>query len=365
MPYQSLYLHVPFCAAKCDYCAFYSEPRAPAALRRQYLDHLQAELAQVRQEQALASIFLGGGTPTMLPVDELDELLRMIRRSFHLAADCEWTVESNPDSLTPEKIEILAQHGVNRVSLGVQSFLPRLRRTLGRRGEVTGLRDLLARLRASGIARQNLDLIFAIPGQSLADWQDDLARAVELGVEHISAYALTIEEGTRLAAEGVVPADDADFEAMWEASDDLLGEGGLARYEVSNFARPGAECRHNLSIWHGATYLGCGPAATSFDGITRWTQPASLGDWLAGVPPERDVLSARDRACEILAFGFRTVHGWQGDDFQARTGFAAEALRGEELAELVQQGLLARHGDRLAPTATGLLFNDSVVGALL
>ena len=365
MPYESLYLHVPFCAAKCDYCAFYSEAQLAPAWRRRYLDRLREEFAGAAQSEPLASVFVGGGTPSFLGPAELDELLGLVPSHFRLAPGYEWTIECNPDSLDAAKIAVLAKHGVNRVSLGVQSFLPRLRQTLGRRGELGDLARTLACLREHGIARQSLDLIFAIPGQSLADWREDLARACDLGIEHLSAYALTIEEGTRLAGRLVGGTEDAEFEAMWEATDEVLAGFGLRRYEISNFARPGAECRHNLAIWYGGTYLGCGPAATSFDGATRWTQPASLADWLAGTPAERDELPPRERACEILAFGFRTLAGWQWPAFRVRTGCDALELRGPQLAELVELGLLGPHGDGLAPTQAGLLLNDSVLAALL
>ncbi|MDX9979225.1 MAG: radical SAM family heme chaperone HemW [Lentisphaeria bacterium] len=364
MAYESLYLHVPFCAAKCDYCAFYSEAGAAPARRRRYLDRLRAELAAASQPEPLASVFIGGGTPSLLEPAELDELLRLVTTHFQLAPAVEWTVECNPDSLDGAKIDRLARHGVNRVSLGVQSFRPELRAILGRRGSLGDLAATLARLRTAGIVRQNLDLIYAIPGQSLAVWREDLARVADLGVGHVSAYALTIEEGTRLAARLGAP-DDASFEAMWDLADEVLGGAGIRRYEISNFARPGEECRHNLAIWHGGTYLGCGPAATSFDGRDRWTQPPALDDWLAGLPPERDELPPRDRACEILAFGFRTLVGWQWPAFRARTGYDAQALRGPELAELVRHGLLAPRGDGLAPTRAGLLLNDSLLAHLL
>jgi oxygen-independent coproporphyrinogen-3 oxidase len=365
MSYESLYLHVPFCAAKCDYCAFYSEPCSSPEPRRCYLDHLRGQLEAEAQDASLGSVFIGGGTPTLLPPAELRELLQMVRTSFRLAPGYEWTVEANPDSLTEARIEALAAGGVTRVSLGVQSFRRSLRERLGRRGELGDFQQTLGRFRAAGIERQNLDLIYAIPGQSLADWREDLRRAVDLGVEHVSAYALTLEEGTRLAARSQELSDDDCFEAMWDAAEEILGEGGLARYEISNFARPGAECRHNVAIWYGGTYLGLGPAATSFDGVTRWTQVASLADWLAGASPEEDVLPGKERACEILAFGFRTVAGWDWEAFKARTGFDPYELRGNELNELVEQGLLAPRSGGLAPTRVGLLLNDSVIGALL
>jgi oxygen-independent coproporphyrinogen-3 oxidase len=241
-----------------------------------------------------------------------------------------------------------------------------LRKVLGRRGELGSLAETLKVLREAGVGRQNLDLIFAIPGQSVADWRDDLSRAMDLGVEHVSAYALTVEEGTRLAGRNAAGAVDDDlFEAMWDATDDVVGRAGLRRYEISNFARPEAECRHNLAIWYGGTYLGCGPAAASFDGTTRWTQPASLGAWLARIPADQDVLTPAERACEVLAFGFRTIAGWTWSEFRLRTGFDALDLRGDALAQLVEQGLLAPRVDGLAPTRAGLLLNDSVIATLL
>lgn len=364
MGYESLYVHVPFCAAKCDYCAFYSAGGVAPARRRAYLDRLRVELAAASQAEPVASVFIGGGTPTLLEPAELDELLGLVKDHFPLAPDGEWTVECNPESLDRAKIDLLAGHGVNRVSLGVQSFRPELRGTLGRRGNPGDLPATLAHVRNAGIGRQNLDLIYAIPGQSLGLWREDLVRAADLGVGHVSAYALTIEEGTHLASRLDAP-DDSAFEAMWDLADEVLGGTGLHRYEISNFARPGEECRHNLAIWHGGTYLGCGPAATSFDGCDRWSQPPSLDDWLAGLPPERDELPPRERACEILAFGFRTLDGWQWSAFRARTGHDALDLRGPELAELVRHGLLAPSGDGLAPTRKGLLLNDSLLAALL
>ncbi|OPZ31055.1 MAG: Oxygen-independent coproporphyrinogen-III oxidase 1 [Lentisphaerae bacterium ADurb.BinA184] len=365
-PFESLYVHVPFCRRKCGYCAFYSVPAA-AALRRRYLDRLTAEFAESAERcSRLRSVFLGGGTPSVLTAREMAELLAAVRSVFTLVRDAEVTAECNPESLTPAKAEALAAGGVSRVSLGVQSFQARHRRTLQRGGAVAAVAQAVARLRGCGVRNLGLDLIYGIPGQTVAEWGEDVGRACDLGVQHLSTYALTVEEGTRLAAAGVRPADDDRLLAMWERAETVAAAGGLRRYEVSNFARPGRECRHNMDVWHGRTYLGCGPAACSFDGRARWTQPSDLNRWLRRAPPAVDVLPADERAAEVLAFGLRTVAGWEPAAFRRRTGYDAWSLRGDALADLARDGLLtARRGGRLAPTARGLLFHDWILRRLL
>jgi oxygen-independent coproporphyrinogen-3 oxidase len=389
--FRALYVHVPFCAAKCDYCAFYSIPAASTELRSAYLVRVSDQLAEAAgQCAALTTVYVGGGTPSVLTPDELDALLTMLHAHVSLAEGAEFTVECNPESLTPDKVAILARHGVNRVSLGVQSFEPRLRAVIGRRTSLAGLDEALAALRAGGIGNIGMDLIYAIPGETLEDWRADLRRACEAGVRHLSTYELTVEEGTRLGkrqraegggqksegkrqkakgkrqkAEGKGDSAEELAVAMWEAAEEVAGEFGLRRYEVSNLAQPGFECRHNDAVWHGATYLGVGPAASSFDGEVRWTNPADLGAWLAGAPPVEDPLPPEARAAEVLGFGLRTVRGWAREEFLGRTGFDYAELRRQALAELAADGLLEMSGDVLRPTRRGLLFADRVARRLL
>ncbi len=364
MPIESLYVHVPFCAGKCDYCAFYSEAGAAPGRRLAFLERLEAEFAaQAPRCGPLQTVFLGGGTPTWLPAAELARLLGAIRRNFKLAPTVEWTSEANPETLTDELAGLLAAGGVNRVSLGVQSFQPGLRRTLGRAGDAAAVERAVDSLRRRGLANLGLDLIYAIPGQTPTAWENDLCRAVGLGVQHLSTYALTIEEGSRLAKAGLGVEDDGVD--LWEIAETVLAAAGLRRYEVSNFARPGFACRHNLDIWHGATYLGCGPSAASFDGQLRWTNPATLDAWLAGQPPLLDELPADQRAAEILAFGMRTVDGWRQSQFQAATGFDLLELRGPQLVRLAELGLVKMTADGCRPTRRGLLFADTIAVELL
>ncbi len=211
-----------------------------------------------------------------------------------------------------------------------------------------------------------MDLIYAIPDQTMAAWENDLRRALDCGIVHVSTYALTSEEGTALARRGAKPVDDALSTDMWELAETVAAQYGLARYEVSNLARPGHACRHNLDIWHGATYLGCGPAAASFDGELRWTNPPDLKRWLdSAAPREEDALPAPARAAELLAFGLRTVSGWERASFGDCTGFDYLELRGDILRSLAAEGLLVLTPERVCPTRLGLLFADHVARELL
>ena len=312
----------------------------------------------------LESIFVGGGTPSLLSVDEWQEIGDAIRSNFTLAPSCEWTMEANPDSLTPELVACWASFGVNRISLGIQAFQPELRTTIGRRGSLDRLDEIIAAIRHSGIRRLNFDLIFNIPGQTLAQWHDTLIQALAYHPTHVSAYALTLEEGTQLA-KTLPPLDDDDFLAFWNETDMVLATAGIHRYEISNFSLPGEECRHNDAIWHGGTYLGCGPAASSFDGSLRWTNPPSIALWFDHKPPEKDFLPPEERAAEILALGFRTLAGWTWDSFTKTTGFDALALRGTALQKLEKLGLVCMNNQGATPTQKGLLFNDDLAMELI
>lgn len=364
--FTSLYIHVPFCRAKCGYCAFYSTVGGDENVRCAYLGRLATEFAESANHCApLDSVFIGGGTPNILSAAELNMLLGSVSRHFTLAADCEFSMECNPEEVTREKCRTMIGGGVNRVSVGVQSFNPALRQVLGRRGNPDTVRRAIAMLHEAGFDNLGVDLIYGIPGQTADAWQADLDRLAPLGISHLSAYALTIEEGSRLASSGIDPVDDDCTAQMWEMTDECVAPMGLRRYEISNFARPGRECRHNLRIWHGGTYLGCGPAASSFDGRRRWTQAADLEAWLRRAQAEYDDLPPARRAAEILAFGMRTAAGWNLADFKARTGHDAEALRGPQIARLADLGLLEKRGQTIRPTRRGLLFADTIATELL
>ncbi|MFA5205962.1 MAG: radical SAM family heme chaperone HemW [Lentisphaeria bacterium] len=365
-PFTALYVHVPFCRRKCGYCAFYSLPNPAAERFHRWQQRLHGEFAEFAARCApLASVFIGGGTPTLLPPAGLAALLADLRNNFILAPGAEVTSEANPETVTPEVAETLAAGGVNRVSLGVQSFQPDLRRTLDRAGDPAAAGTAVAALRQAGIDNLGADLIYAIPGQTPEQWRDDLHRALELGIAHLSTYALTREEGARLAPS--FPPPDPDYEAdLWELAETEAARYGLQRYEVSNFARPGHACRHNLDIWLGTAYLGCGPAACSFDGALRWSNPPDFDAWLADpVPREFDPLPPERRAAEILVFGLRTTTGWTRAGFRDRTGFDYLELRGPLLQRFQEQGLLEGLPEAVRPTPRGLLLHDHLAIDLL
>jgi oxygen-independent coproporphyrinogen-3 oxidase len=362
--YKSLYIHVPFCSARCDYCAFYSIARHDSELRARYLERLGHELEEhADQCTPMKSIFVGGGTPSALELDELRELIGVFSdRDWMTGAEV--TVECNPDSLTDEKVELLARHGVNRLSLGVQSFSPRHRDTLGRKGSIDSLTDVLATVRESGIHNIGIDLIFAIPGQTLGEWAADVREACEMGIRHLSTYELSFEEGTVLSQSGTMPPDEGEVIRMWERAEEVAEEYGLKRYEVSNFAEPGWECRHNDATWHGGTYLGLGPAGCSYDGKVRRANPDDLMAWLSGLPAEEDVLSARQRAVEVLIFGLRTTRGWTPEEFLDATGHDYMLLCGEQLEGFASEGLMELDDKGVRCTRRGLLCGD-YIGTML
>ena len=364
-PFESLYVHVPFCHGKCDYCAFYSLGNYGRAEQEAYIHRILKEMEERSCECAtLRSVFFGGGTPTALDDDLFQRLLAGVRNHFRFENDTEWTIESNPESLTERKIAMMAEHGVTRVSMGIQSFNPHVRNYLGRRGNLDGLEKKVDLLRQTGIRHVNFDLIYNIPGQSVADFHDDLQKAMALKPDHLSAYALTVEGGTPLATRRQAVNDDI-FEEFWHLLDDFLGEHGMRRHEISNFAKSGGRCRHNDDVWHGVTYLGIGPAATSFDGADRWTQVSDLRKWLEGASPEMDEISSEEREAEILAFGMRTVDGWNWRQFMDRIGIDGRMLRGKALEQLARQGLVEINDEGVRPTARGLLFNDNIMMELL
>ncbi len=368
MPYRSLYIHVPFCqGGKCAYCAFYSLPTVTPAMTAAWLERLKHDFAANAPQCApLRSVFIGGGTPSCLEPNELQTLLDAVRNAFDLTDDCEWTMEANPESLTPEKIDLAATGGVNRFSLGVQSFNEKLRRRIGRRGTLERLPSLLETLHASSDIRLNLDLIYAIPDETPDEWADDLRRALACRPDHVSCYSLITEEGTPLAGQKLPQVTDESFLACWNLTERILSEAGLPRYEISNFAQPGRHCRHNDEIWHGQTYLGCGPAAVSFDGRDRIAEPADLEAWLAPHAPAVDTLPPEQRRREILAFGMRTVEGWPWPLLREVCGWTRTQLETDDaVRQALERQLALLDGTGFRPTSEGLLFNDDLLELLL
>jgi len=312
-----LYVHVPFCDGKCAYCAFYSVRYEPALADR-YLAALARELDEF-EPPAPETIYIGGGTPSVLSVRQLATLCRMLRSRVAARRLVEWSVEINPGSLDAEKAAVLAAAGVNRVSLGAQSFDDRILQTLGRRHAAADTVKAVTILRAAGIANIGLDLIACVPGCARALWRKTLRQAVALAPRHVSVYALTSEEGTRLSrllgrGKTALLTDDAQL-AMLDLAETELARAGFGRYEISNYARKGFACRHNVACWRGEEYIGLGPAAASHVGLRRWTNRPSVHAYLAafeaGRSPPRDVetLTPVLKRQEQVIFGLRMAEG--------------------------------------------------------
>ena len=335
------------------------------SVRDQYLAKMTEDLAENSASlQKLNTIFIGGGTPSQLSPTELETLMKSIRSSVTLNEGYEFTVEINPGTISKEKLQVLKDYGVNRLSYGGQTTTRKIRSRLGHRTTHEQLLDAVRMSREVGFDNLNIDLIYGVPGQTLEDWEGDLKELLSLDLKHFSAYSLILEEGSVLS-ERYSEVDDDLAVDMYHMTEDYAQKFGLSRYEVSNYSQPGFECRHNFDIWLGASYLGIGPAASSFDGVDRWNQIADLKKWLLGTEADYDRIEPFQRACEVMIFGLRTMRGWKESELQSL--FAKDVFTIEEfpLVELIDEGLLVRDAGYLRPTEEGLLFADTVAEALL
>lgn len=372
----SIYLHVPFCASRCGYCDFNTYTAAelgaaPGSSQQAYLRAVRAELdlaSRVLGDSApVRTIFFGGGTPTMLPAAELAGLLTAVRERFAVAADAEITTEANPESVDQPYLEMLLDAGFTRLSLGMQSARPSVLAVLERRHTPGRVAEVVHQARAAGFDALSLDLIYGTPGESDADWRASLEEVIELGVDHVSAYSLTVEDGTRLAAQvrrGELTDVDEDQQAdRYLLADQLLGAAGLENYEISNWSRPGAECRHNLAYWHGDDWWGVGPGAHSHVGGVRWwnvRHPARYSAALgAGRSPAeaREVLSPAERHEEAVMLGLRLSQGLPLVELSAAEQARVSAFLDAELIT-ADEGLLTL-------TVPGRLLADHVIRGIL
>ncbi|MDJ0974253.1 MAG: radical SAM family heme chaperone HemW [Planctomycetota bacterium] len=368
-----LYVHWPFCARKCPYCDFNSHAGRDAEHGR-YAAALIEEARRWRGRVDARTVFVGGGTPTHVDAEGLERYLGGIAEALGFDAVEEWTIEANPGSLDRAKVRALRRVGVNRTSLGVQSFDDRHLKTLGRVHEASDAVRGIEILREGDMPRFSLDLILATPGQTLADQERDLQRAVDLEPEHVSAYVLTFEEGTAftdLMRQGRMPAPDPDRELdHLHLACERLAAAGLARYEISNFARPGAESRHNLAYWRNADWIGIGAGAHSHVQGRRWANVADpaayAGRIEAGALPTAwdEHVDAPNRALEFVLMGLRLTEGLDLATVEAATGIRYETTHKEELDELLRHGLVALEGRRLRLVGRGFDLANTVIQRL-
>jgi len=370
----ALYVHIPLCRRRCAYCDFYSVVADPGRAER-IADGIVAEL-RLRADALdgpARTAFVGGGTPTALPPEALRRVLDVVAE--HTAAGAEFTVEANPTTLTDNILSILAGAGVNRLSVGIQSFVDHELMVLGRTHSADQARAALDRAAAFGFTNISLDLIYGTPGQSLASWAASLAATVASPVVHVSFYNLSYPEGTTLAKaldEGRLSAMAEDLQRdCYDLAVDTLTAAGLAHYEISNAAKDGRRCLHNLTYWHNESYLGIGPSAASCLGGRRSTNVADVDIYLrrvsAGDVPEvaAEHLTGAPRAAETLMLGLRLIEGVARADFRRRFGLDPLEAFPATFDRYRQVGLVAVTPDRIALTRQGLFLSDAVFADLL
>lgn len=367
---RAAYIHVPFCVHRCGYCDF-TVVAGKDRLIPAYLDALEIELELLDTPRPVDTVFIGGGTPTHLPPKDLSRLLNLVRYWFPPAPGAEFSVEANPGDLDQSRIEVLVNHGVNRVSLGVQAFDDQTLGLLERdhlRADIERTWHLLRRY----LDNVSLDLIFGAPGQTLQTWRETLQAAVALQPTHVSTYGLTYEKGTRfwtrrLKGELIPPGDDLERE-MYAVSMETWEQAGMEQYEISSFAQPGFRCRHNQIYWTGQGYWGCGPGAARYVNGRRETNHRSVTTWIQrlkrGQSPvgDSEELSPEARARELIVLGLRRCEGIDPNEFEVQTGFALKSIEPKAWHRHLATGFLEEiPGGRIRLTREGRFVADSVI----
>ena len=364
--FRHLYVHLPFCRHKCGYCDFNAYARLDG-LMQPYVEALERELGYAAGRYSfgpLATVYIGGGTPSLMPAESIRRVLKRIGSLFGLKREAEITLEANPASTDPAKLETWREAGVNRLSIGVEGFDPRALAVLERRTDGAQARRAVRQAREAGFANLSLDLIYAVPFQTAESWRSTLRQAIELEPEHLSCYCLTFEEGTplhRRLEKGLLPAVEGDvqWELMEMCQSELTGA-GFHRYEVSSWSRPGFESKHNLSYWQCRPVYGAGCGAHSYarsEGSSRrWWNLARPQEYISSSAfvEDGETLDPRKTAAEQIMLGLRTVGG-----LEAPAGFEAA------LADLAAAGLVTRTGAYVRPTQRGLALHNQVALAVL
>lgn len=369
-----LYIHIPFCASRCVYCGFYSTTLP--ALRDAYVDALCQELSlraeELPADEAITTIYLGGGTPSQLTTDQLDRLFSYIYKVYR-SQPVEVTMECNPDDITPAFADWIAQSPIDRISMGAQTFSDDRLRLLRRRHTAAEVRRATTLLRQAGIRNISIDLMFGFPGATLADWEQDIDEALRLGVEHISAYSLMYEEGTTLhrwLSEGRIQEIDDDLSLrMYDCLVDRLTAAGYRHYEISNFALPQRESRHNSSYWRDVPYMGLGASAHSFDGRQRSWNVADIETYIAAIgrgerPCTVEALDPDTHYEDVVLTSLRTAEGI--DLGKIRRDFGSQRLDFLLAAadQDLRQGYLVREDDHLRLTRRGIYLSDGITARL-
>jgi oxygen-independent coproporphyrinogen-3 oxidase len=372
----SLYIHIPFCVGKCRYCGFYSTPYSPGRVD-EFMSGLKHEATRYRDDfshRHFDSIYLGGGTPTVLSPEQFKLLVRVIRDHFPIDDTIEFTVEANPNTVTSEKLSLLRALGVNRLSLGIQSFSDDILQTLGRFHTGEQAADAFRRARVAGFKNIGIDLIYGIPGQTATAWAESLDAAIALKPEHISAYSLSLDHGSAFMREAESGAftmpDDEVVAAMYERAVQTLNKACYAHYEISNFSLPGYECRHNMNYWDRGESLGLGPGAWSFISGRRYANISDTAEYSRRLSTGRSAVNAQETigpepsARETILLGLRTMKGLDLLRFEMEHGVVFLRRLENNAVPLRDAGLLRVAHGRMSLTERGILLLDEALARL-
>ena len=367
-----IYIHIPFCIRKCDYCDFLSGPSGP----KEQADYVQALLREIQaveegEGRSVSSIFIGGGTPSVLDERLLGDILKEIRNRFKVEEDAEITIEVNPGTANIGKLQAYREMGINRLSIGLQSPQDRELKILGRIHNYGQFLEIYQEARTVGFDNINIDLMSAIPDQTYEGWVKNLRTAAELEPEHISAYSLIVEEGTPFAARKLnLPDEDTEYN-MYEATAQILKEYGFEQYEISNYARKGRECRHNVGYWTRQDYLGFGLGASSLYGKERFANTTDMKKYLENsrnpekIREKEPSLTREDEMAEFMFLGLRMTKGISKADFQKCFGCTIESVYGEVLEKYESMGLLLEQDGRIFLSREGIHVSNSIMAEFL
>ena len=369
---MEIYIHIPFCIRKCDYCDFLSGPSGP----EEQADYLQALLREIQaveegEGRSVSSIFIGGGTPSVLDERLLGDILREIRNRFKMEEDAEITIEVNPGTANIGKLQAYREMGINRLSIGLQSPEDRELKILGRIHNYGQFLETYQEARTVGFDNINIDLMSAIPDQTYEGWVKNLRTVAELEPEHISAYSLIVEEGTPFAARKLnLPDEDTEYN-MYEATAQILKEYGFEQYEISNYARKGRKCRHNVGYWTRQDYLGFGLGASSLYGKERFANTADMKKYLENsrnpekIREKEPSLTREDEMAEFMFLGLRMTKGILKADFQRCFGCTIESVYGEVLEKYESMELLLEKDGRIFLSRKGIHVSNSIMAEFL
>lgn len=369
---EALYIHIPFCLSKCNYCDFFSLPNCSLDLQKRYIETLKKEalLRKPNLEINLKSIFFGGGTPTCLPGGLLVHLLEFLSKTFPLGSQIEVSVEANPGTVDKEKLKLLYNSGVNRLSFGVQSFNVELLQKLGRIHSPEDVYRSFELAREVGFANLNFDLMYGLPGQGLGDWENTLLKVLEFNLEHISLYQLKIEEGTPFGREleqGLLQEFDDELALeMYQLTQRYLSQAGYLQYEISNFAKPGYQCRHNQVYWRCEPYLGLGAGAHSYLPPERLENLGEISFYIAELekgqlpPSHSEQQTVASAMSETMFMGLRLLQGVNLQLFQQRFGQDARRVFSKAIARCLDRGLVELNDNYLKLSSQGLYLGNIV-----